>query len=132
MQEQIVLQRIPTNEIGSHIGERVLATGWLHSWREMGGLSFLVLRDAWGTVQAVAETTEELQPLREQGAGLESAISITGMVVAMAQAPGGVELHELHIEVITPALEAPIVPLNKPKLNVQLGTLLDHAVVTNR
>lgn len=132
MQEQIVLQRIPTNEVGAHIGARVLVTGWLHSWREMGGVSFLVVRDAWGTIQAVAETTEELHPLREQQIGLESAISLSGLVVAMAQAPGGVELHELCIEVITPACDTPVVPLNKPKLSAQIGTLLDHAVVTNR
>ena len=130
--EQIVLQRILTSEVKSHIGERVLLSGWLHSWREMGGVSFLVLRDAWGTLQAVAETAEELCPLREQQVGLESAISLTGRVVAMAQAPGGVELHELHIEVITPALDVPVVPLNKPKLSAQIGTLLDHAVVANR
>ncbi|MGH2506697.1 MAG: aspartate--tRNA(Asn) ligase [Ktedonobacteraceae bacterium] len=132
MQEQIVLQRIPTNEVGAHLGSRILVTGWLHSWREMGGVSFLVLRDAWGTVQAVAETVEELHPLRAQQVGLESAISISGLVVAMAQAPGGVELHELRIEVITPARDTPVVPLNKPKLSAQIGTLLDHAVVTNR
>lgn len=132
MQEPIVLQRIPTGEVGAHIGKRILVRGWLHSWREMGGVSFLVLRDAWGTLQAVAETEEELCPLREQQVGLESAISITGRVVAMAQAPGGVELHELQIEVITPARDIPVVPLNKPKLSAQLGTLLDHAVVTNR
>ncbi len=132
MQEQIVLQRIPSNEVGVHIGERILVTGWLHSWREMGGVSFLVLRDAWGTIQAVTETAEELRPLREQQAGLESAISISGLVVAMAQAPGGVELHNLRVKVITPAHDTPVVPLNKPKLSAQIGTLLDHAVVTNR
>ncbi len=132
MQKQIVLQRTLTSEVGSHIGERIKVTGWLHSWREMGGVSFLVLRDAWGTIQAVAETPEELQPLREQQAGVESAVSVSGQLVAMPQAPGGVELHELRVEVITPARETPVVPLNKPRLNAQLGTLLDHAVVTNR
>ncbi|HEU5382344.1 MAG TPA: aspartate--tRNA(Asn) ligase [Ktedonobacteraceae bacterium] len=132
LQEQIRLQRITTNEVRDHIGERIRVAGWLHSWREMGGVSFLVLRDAWGTVQAVAETEEELHPLREQGAGVESALALSGRVVAMAQAPGGVELHDLQIEVISPAREAPVVPLNKPRLTAQLGTLLDHAVVTNR
>ena len=50
----------------------------------------------------------------------------------MPQAPGGVELHELSIEVISPVSETLVVPLNKPRLNAQIGTLLDHAVVTNR
>jgi nondiscriminating aspartyl-tRNA synthetase len=132
MQHQLFSTRIPTNEVGAHIGERVIVTGWLHSWREMGGLSFLVLRDAWGTLQAVAETENELLPLRACGAGVESVISIDGQVVAMPQAPGGVELHELHIEIISPVSEPPVVPLNKPRLKAQLSTLLDHAVTTNR
>src|SRR5579883_1566349 len=132
MQEQILKRRTLTSEVGRHTGESVTVTGWLHSWREMGGLSFLVLRDAWGTIQAVAETEEELRPLREQEAGVESVVSISGRVVAMPQAPGGVELHELCIEVISPVREAPVVPLNKPRLSAQLGTLLDHAVITNR
>lgn len=132
LQKPMILARIPTNEVVLHIGERIHVAGWLHSWREMGGVSFLVLRDAWGTVQAVAETEAELHPLREQKAGVESALSISGRVVTMAQAPGGVELHELRVEVITPARETPVVPLNKPKLNAQPGTLLDHAIVTNR
>src|SRR6185437_1724677 len=132
MQTQVNKTRIPSNEVSSHIGEVITVTGWLHSWREMGGVSFLVLRDAWGTIQAVAETDEELRPLRTQEAGVESVISVSGCVLAMPQAPGGVELHELRIEVISPVSETPVVPINKPRLNAQIGTLLDHAVVTNR
>ena len=132
MQTQIHKTRILTSEVSSHIGETITVTGWLHSWREMGGVSFLVVRDAWGTIQAVAETVEELHPLREQEAGVESVISLSGLVVAMPQAPGGVELHELRVEVISPVSETPVIPLNKPRLSAQLSTLLDHAVVTNR
>lgn len=132
MQQPLLSTRIPTSEVGAHIGKRVTVAGWLHSWREMGGLSFLVLRDAWGTLQAVAETEDELFPLRASEAGVESVISISGQVVSMPQAPGGTELHELRIEVISPVSEPPVVPINKPRLKAQLGTLLDHAVITNR
>lgn len=132
MQTQANQTRVPTSEVSTHVGETITVTGWLHSWREMGGVSFLVLRDGWGTLQAVAETAAELRPLREQNAGLESVLALSGRVVAMPQAPGGVELHELQIEVISPVTEAPVVPINKPRLNAQIGTLLDHAVITNR
>lgn len=132
MHRELNKARIPTSEIGLHCGEIITVLGWLHSWRELGGVSFLVLRDAWGTVQAVAETEQELEPLRSQEAGLESVIALSGRVVAMPQAPNGVELHELHIEVLSPVHEMPVVPLNKPRLHAQIGTLLDHAVVTNR
>ncbi|HVU69071.1 MAG TPA: aspartate--tRNA(Asn) ligase [Ktedonobacteraceae bacterium] len=132
MQTQANQTRVPTSEVSTHVGETITVTGWLHSWREMGGVSFLVLRDGWGTLQAVAETAAELRPLREHNAGLESVLALSGRVVAMPQAPGGVELHELQIEVISPVTEAPVVPINKPRLNAQIGTLLDHAVITNR
>lgn len=132
MHTQVSQERVLSRRVGEHIDEVIMLTGWLHSWREMGGVSFLVLRDAWGTVQAVAETEEELRPLRTAHAGVESVLSLSGRVVAMPQAPGGVELHELSIVVLSPVSEAPAIPLNKPRLHAQVGTLLDHAVVTNR
>jgi nondiscriminating aspartyl-tRNA synthetase len=126
------LKRIRTTEVASHIGERVRVAGWLHSLRQLGGVSFLVIRDGWGTLQAVAETEAELAPLQEQEAGVESVVSVEGLVVKMPQAPGGIELHDLQIEVVTPVTEVPPVPLNKPKLSANITTLLDHAAVTNR
>src|SRR5438874_5843037 len=126
------LQRIRTIEVRSHIGERVRVAGWLHSLRQMGGINFLVIRDGWGTLQAVAETETEITPLVESGAGVESVLAVEGDVVSMPQAPGGVELHKLSIEIITPVREAPVVPLNKPKLTTNITTLLDHAAVTIR
>src|SRR6266571_7030999 len=128
----ISLKRIRTIEVASHPGERVRIAGWLHSLRQMGGISFLVIRDGWGTIQAVAEAEVELAPLLERELSVESVLSVEGLVVSMPQAPGGIELHNLQIEVITPVAEAPIVPLNKPKLTANITTLLDHAVVTNR
>ena len=126
------MKRIRTIEVGLHVGERVRIAGWLHSLRQMGGISFLVIRDGWGTIQAVAETEDELSPLYEGGFSVESVLSVEGLVISMPQAPGGIELHDLQIEVITPVTEAPVVPLNKPKLPANITTLLDHAVVTNR
>jgi nondiscriminating aspartyl-tRNA synthetase len=126
------LQRMLTAEIHSHIGERVRVAGWLHSLRALGGINFLVVRDGWGLLQAVAESEVEIAPLVESGAGIESVIAVEGDAVAMPQAPGGVELHNLRIEVLTPVAEAPIVPLNRPRLAASITTLLDHAVVVNR
>ena len=126
------MKRIRTIEVASHIGERVSISGWLHSLRQMGGINFLVIRDGWGTVQAVAETEIEMSSLLEHEGGLESILSVEGLVVDMPQAPGGIELHDLHIEVITPVTEITPVSLNKRRLTANLNTLLDHAVITNR
>jgi nondiscriminating aspartyl-tRNA synthetase len=126
------MQRIRTLEIHAHIGERVRIAGWLHSMRAMGGITFLVVRDGWGLLQAVAESESEIAPLIESRAGLESVIAVEGDAVTMPQAPGGVELHNLRIELLTPVVEPPVVPLNKPKLPASITTLLDTATVTNR
>src|SRR5258707_11272146 len=129
------MERIQTVEVGSHVGERVRVAGWLHSLRLMGGLCFLVIRDGWGTIQAVAESEAELgaiSVLQDSGMGVESIVTVEGLVVSQAQAPGGVELHQLKIEVIVPVTEVPPVPLNKRKISASLSTLLDHAVVTYR
>ena len=101
------MQRIPTNEVGSHVGERVRVMGWLHSLRQLGSINFLVIRDGWGIVQAVAETEAELIPLQQGEIGVESVLAVEGLVVSEAQAPGGIELHGLEIEVITPVTEVP-------------------------
>lgn len=126
------MQRIPTIEVGSHVGERVRVMGWLHSLRQLGGITFLVIRDGWGLVQAVAETGAELAPLQQREIGVESVVAIEGQVVSEAQAPGGIELHDLHIEIITPVTEAPPVSLNKRKITANITTLLDHAPVVHR
>ncbi len=126
------MKRIRTIEVSAHVGERVRIAGWLHSLRDMGGISFLVMRDGWGTIQAVAETEAELAPVLEGELSVESVLSIEGLVISMPQAPGGIELHNLQIVVITAVTEAPVIPLNKPKLPANITTLLDHAVVTNR
>jgi nondiscriminating aspartyl-tRNA synthetase len=126
------MQRILTSEVHTHIGERVRVAGWLHSLRAMGGINFLVVRDGWGILQAVAESEDEIAPLSVSGAGMESVIAVEGDVVAMPQAPGGIELHNLRIEMLAPVVDAPVVPLNKPKLSASITTLLDTAAVTNR
>lgn len=126
------MQPTPTTEIAYHIGQRVRVQGWLHTWRKLGGVSFLVLRDGWGTVQAVSEDAAALEPLSAAQAGPESVLMLEGLVVAEAQAPGGVELRELAITVITPVSEALPLPLGKRELKATLPTLLDHAVLANR
>jgi nondiscriminating aspartyl-tRNA synthetase len=54
------------------------------------------------------------------------------MVVAEAQAPGGYEIHEPLIEVISPAVEPPMFDLFRPQIKAHLPTILDHAALSLR
>ena len=121
---------IRTVEAGEHVGEVVEVRGWLHALRRLGGVTFVVVRDGWGTIQAVTEDEADLAPLA--GLALESVVGLRGRVVANAQAPGGLELQQPALTVITPVTDAPPLPLHKRQLNAALPTLLDHAVVLNR
>lgn len=126
------MERILTTQVQHHIGQRVRVQGWLHALRRLGGVSFIVLRDGWGTVQAVTEDNAELRPLLESDLGPGTVLALEGLAVAEAQAPGGVELRHLAIEVITPVVEALPIALHKRQIKASLPTLLDHAVVANR
>jgi len=126
------MERIRTTEVQAHVSERVCVQGWLHAVRRLGGVNFLLLRDGWGTVQAVTEQEADLAPITQAELQTESLIALEGLVVASAQAPGGVELQQLQITVLTPVREALPVLISKREVKAQLPVLLDHAVVTNR
>ncbi len=124
------MQEIQTVEVKSFVGQRVRLQGWLYNVRRMGGISFIVLRDGWGTIQAVTENEADLTPIAELA--LETVIALEGTVVSSPQAPGGIELHQPCLEVITPVKETPPIPLNKRQIKAGLPTQLDHATVLNR
>ncbi|MCO6452378.1 MAG: aspartate--tRNA(Asn) ligase [Caldilineales bacterium] len=110
------MKRIRTIEAKKHIGQTVQLAGWVHNLRRLGGVSFLVLRDGWGMIQAVFEDEMRLSSLSAAGAGLESVIRLEGEIVAFEQAPGGVELRNPDVEIITPVTESPPLSLNKPTI----------------
>lgn len=128
-------ERILSTEVAKHLGERVRVQGWLHVVRRLGGVTFIIVRDGWGTVQAMTEQIDAVSVAGGTTVGeliVESVIALEGRVVAAAQAPGGVELHDPTIELITAVREQPPVVINKREIKASIGTVLDHAVVVNR
>ena len=126
------MERVRSVEVAAQIGARVRIAGWLHAQRRLSGLTFLVIRDGWGLVQAVVTDEARLEPLRAAGALAESVVELEGDVVAEAQAPGGVELHGITLRLLAPVTEPTSIVLGKKALRAQLPALLDHAVVANR
>ncbi len=122
--------RIYTSDLPHHVGQSVQLAGWLHRLRQLRNVTFLILRDRTGLAQIVVEDAIIIQQLNELH--MESALSVTGTVVAAAQAPQGVELHHPQIEVLSPALVPPVFDLFRPMLNAQLPTLLDNAYLALR
>ncbi len=124
------MERIWTTALGQHAGERVFLAGWLHRFRRLSNVSFLILRDGKGLAQVVIDDPALIERL----AGLpgESVLSVTGTVVVQPQAPGGVEVHQPEVEIISPASEPPPFDLFRPEIPAQLPTILDHAPLALR
>lgn len=123
-------ERVWSTEVGEHVGEEVRLAGWLHRFRRLSHVSFLIVRDAWGLAQVVVEEgalVERLAKLHH-----ESVIEVTGVAAANAQAPGGVEVTRPRVTVLSEASAATPFDLFRPAIQTPLATLLDHAALALR
>ena len=122
--------RVWAADLGAHAGERVRLLGWVHHVRELKRVAFLLLRDGSGIAQVVVEDAD----VRSRLAALspESTVAVVGEIVAVAQAPGGVELHRPRIEVLSTSSGEPPVELHRPLPGETLPMRLDHAAVALR
>jgi len=119
-----------TCDLAEAAGREVTLRGWLHHRRSLKSVLFLILRDATGTAQIVVEDARVRQAL--ESLPHESVITVTGTAVATPQAPGGVELHDPIVTVVSRATGDPPVELYRPELAASLPTRLDAAAVTLR
>jgi nondiscriminating aspartyl-tRNA synthetase len=103
-------------------GEEVTLEGWVHRRRELARVTFLVVRDRTGLAQVVLPPGSVVPPE-------ETTVRVRGTATANAQAPGGIEVTEAHVEALTDDADTPPAELWRPGLDVSLPTLLDHAPV---
>jgi nondiscriminating aspartyl-tRNA synthetase len=121
------MERVRSIEVGQHVGSRVLVAGWLRTRRALGGVTFAVVRDGWGEVQAVWEGADPLA-----GVVAESVVELVGDVVAAPTAPSGVELRGADCHVLEAVTEPTAIALGGRTLRASLPIVLDTAVVANR
>ncbi|MDR0638351.1 MAG: aspartate--tRNA(Asn) ligase [Spirochaetaceae bacterium] len=93
--------------------------GWVHRIRDMGGVSFVVLRDRSGMAQLVMDTKPDFT--------LESVISAVGEPALNDRAQGGAELRVKSLEVLSRA--ATDMPF---QVNGDVGRMGLEAILDNR
>jgi nondiscriminating aspartyl-tRNA synthetase len=123
-------ERVRSTAIAAHAGERVRLEGWLHRLRQLSYVTFLILRDGYGTVQIVVEDVALAERLAALPA--ETVLRVEGLVIAEPQAPGGHEIHQPAVEVLSEPAEAPPFDMFRPTIKAQLPTILDHAPLALR
>ncbi len=124
------MERLWTTDLSAHAGSRIRLAGWLLRRRQLGAISFLILRDGRGTAQVVIE--DPLLIERTASLPPESVLVIDGQAVHSDQAPGGVELRAEFVDVLVEPHEAPPFDLFRPQIAAQLPTVLDHAPLSLR
>jgi nondiscriminating aspartyl-tRNA synthetase len=124
------MRRILSHQLFAHVGETVRVAGCVHRRRLLKAVAFLIVRDAQGLAQVVVtdeETRAQLDALTE-----ETTVTVTGIVAANPDAPGGCEITRPVIIALTdPAAPLPF-DLYRPELRASLPTQLDHAPVALR
>jgi len=105
----------------------VVVQGWAQDVRNLGGISFLQLRDRYGIVQVTAPKKKTAPEVMEIIASLarESVVKVTGTAKASAQAKSGVEVLPSGIEVLA-AAASPLPMGVIDKVNVEADTRFDH------
>lgn len=107
-------------------GEKFSVAGWAHEIRDLGGITFIILRDRKGQLQLTfkEEENEELFE-KAQEVGKEDVIHASGTVQASGQAPGDREMHPDTLEIVGEA-ESPL-PMDVSKnIESDLSTRLDN------
>ena len=105
-------ERVLSSEVARHAGKEITVSGWLHKKRDLGGVTFLILRDRLGLVQVLIEEANEREKLR--GLQVGSVLTLKGIVVEDKRAVGGAEIHEPKITVDVPVEFPSPIELDKP------------------
>src|SRR5215471_15235095 len=115
---------------GAAPGSRVQLQGWIHRLRVLATVTFLIVRDRSGLAQAVIHDPDTLRAVRD--CGEETVVAVSGRATHNPAAPGGVEITEPQITLLSDPAQTPPVELWRPALSAGLPALLDHAAVTWR
>ncbi len=93
----------------SHLGKTVTLCGWVQKSRDLGGTTFIDVRDRYGLTQLIFNTDSDAT-LREKSRGLgrEFVIKVTGTVIERTSknlklSTGEIEIEVTEIEVLNPS-----------------------------
>ncbi|MFW6138482.1 MAG: aspartate--tRNA(Asn) ligase [Spirochaetota bacterium] len=123
-------QRTYINQLQNCIEEHVTVGGWVHSIRNQGKITFVLLRDRTGILQIVTNGGM----VNEHDLRNETVILASGSIARDSRAEGGIELKLDRLEVLSrPAKPLPIIVNEKAEYQkLELETMLNHRVLSLR
>ena len=89
-----------------HVGQEVVVSGWVATWRDHGGVIFIDLRDRTGLVQAVFRPEVDPELHRQAGAlRSEYCVSIRGRVESRVEGMANPKIETGEVEIVASELE---------------------------
>jgi nondiscriminating aspartyl-tRNA synthetase len=116
--------RVLAKDVSAHVGSQITVQGWVHRIRELGGISFVLLRDRSGMVQIVYEGGVAFSQ--------ESVISVTGTAAENEKAPTGYEVQQNSTEVLAKAAPELPISVNQDPEKLGIDAILDNRIVSLR
>lgn len=104
--------------------EEVEVKGWVHRIRELGGITFVILRDRSGILQLVLENPPDITA--------ETVIRAVGLPALNEKAPGGVEVKVHSLECISKPIGDLPYQVNGDPAKIGIEAILDHRVLSLR
>ncbi len=117
-------KRVLFKELADYREQKVSVSGWVHRIRELGAISFVLLRDRSGIMQLVFQGKVDFS--------LESVIRVAGEVKVNEKAPGGYEVQAGETEVIAVAMPDLPFPVNQDPENIGIDSVLDNRIMSLR
>ncbi len=114
------------------IGKEIDICGWVHDIRDLGGIKFILLRNAQGLTQITItdKSSDELKKIADS-LNSETVIKVKGIVKEFKKAPNGFEIIPSYITVIN-KLE-PVLPFDiTHKVKANLDTYLNNRALSLR
>ncbi|NUN11133.1 aspartate--tRNA(Asn) ligase [Candidatus Micrarchaeota archaeon] len=122
------------NEVTPELdGQTVELAGWVHEYRVLGKINFIVLRDKTGTVQLTFKEPDSSAELIEKSRKLikETSIAIRGVVKKSKIASSGIEVYPVELRVLGEVEEK--VPLDvTEKTPAEIDVRLDNRFIDLR
>lgn len=119
------MSRVLCSSIPEHLGKKIQIKGWLCGLRQLGQVSFLIIQDRSGLVQAVFEG-------EHQAPALQSVVCVEGEVRRDERAVGGHEIVGSGLTVLAHAASPLPLHLKNGPERMPIDTLLEHRVLALR
>lgn len=125
------MKRTLISDLSSHFGEQVKLQWFLHDFRNLGKIAFLIIRDRTGMCQIILDTAEQIDKFNGLYVG-----TVCEVVWTPISAPGnkkfGMEVQHAEVTILQACTHVHGIDISKEDLNVDMETMIDNRVVTLR